>query len=49
MVLWLVYYPVRHQVLQWEGNGFAAWYMPVDGLAFVMGLDLLQGLGCRVQ
>jgi hypothetical protein len=49
MVLWLVYYPVCHQVQQREGSGFAAWYTPVAGLAFVMGLDVAHGLGCRVQ
>ncbi len=49
MVLWLVHYPIPHQVQQQEGSGFAAWYMPVAGLAFVMGLGLGHGLGFRVQ
>jgi hypothetical protein len=49
MVLWLVYYPVRHQVHQWEGTGFAAWCKTVAGMAFVMGLDVDHGWGCRVQ
>ncbi len=48
MVLWLVYHPIC-QVQQREGSGFAAWYTTVDGLAFVMGLDVGHGLGCRVQ
>ncbi len=49
MVLWLVYYPVHHQVHQREGSGFAAWCMTVAGLAVVMGLDIGHGQGCRVQ
>ncbi len=40
MVLWLVYYAVHHQVQQWEGSGFAAWYKTVAGAAFMMGLDV---------
>ena len=40
MVLWLVYYPFRHQVQQQEGSGFAAWYTTVTGVAFVMRLDV---------
>ncbi len=49
MVLWLVYYPICHQVQQREGGGFAASYITVAGLAFVMGLDVGHGQGCRVQ
>jgi hypothetical protein len=49
MVLWLVYHPIRHQVQQREGSGYAAWFMTVDVLAFGMGLDVAHGLGCRVQ
>jgi hypothetical protein len=49
MVLWLVYYPDHHQVQQQAGSGFAAWYRTVAGLAFVMGLDVGHGWGCRVQ
>jgi hypothetical protein len=44
-----VYHPVRHQVQQWEGIKFAAWYTTVDGLAFGMGLAVGHELGCRVQ
>jgi hypothetical protein len=49
MVLWLVYCPVRHQVQQWEGSGFAAWCKTVAGMAFLMGLDVGHRRGCRVQ
>jgi hypothetical protein len=49
MVLWLVYYPVRHRVQQWEGSGFAAWYRIEAGLVFVMRMDIGHGQGCRVQ
>jgi hypothetical protein len=49
MVLCLAYYPIHHQIQQWEGSGFAAWYMTVAGLVLVMDLDVGHGRHCRVQ
>jgi hypothetical protein len=49
MVLWLVYSLICHWFQQWEGSGITAWYKRVAGVAFVMGLDMGHGRGCRVQ